>query len=172
MRGRSGMLQQGRSYVTPWNVSMTTTHEFARLGIWTITWVRSLHSWGNASCSVALVGRNQQSREHNGHWKLKRNCFLWLITKYPTLYSTILHKILIEINLFIKLFFTCGFQFFFFYFDYKSSHFHPILSQFHQVQVLQVVFLRFILILNYDTDINLPSFVFHIKLFWLNLAIA
>jgi hypothetical protein len=23
----------GRSYVTPWNVSMTTTHEFARLGI-------------------------------------------------------------------------------------------------------------------------------------------
>jgi len=51
------------------------------------------------------------------------------------------------------------------YFDYNSSHFHPILGQFNQVQILQVVFLRFMLILNYHTDINLPSFVFQIKLF-------
>jgi hypothetical protein len=51
------------------------------------------------------------------------------------------------------------------YFDYKSSHFHPILVQYNQVQILEVVFLRFMLILNYHTDINLTSFFFQIKLF-------
>ena len=53
----------------------------------------------------------------------------------------------------------------FFCFYYKSSHIHPILDQFNQVQILHVVVLRFMLILNYHTDINLPSFVFQIKLF-------
>jgi len=51
------------------------------------------------------------------------------------------------------------------YFDYKNSHFHPILGQFNQVKILRVFFLRFVLILNYHTDINLPRFVFQIKLF-------
>ena len=51
------------------------------------------------------------------------------------------------------------------YVDYNSSHFHPILGQFNQIQILQIVCLRFVLILLYHTDINLASFVFHIKLF-------